>query len=110
MKERGGIITISLLIVKNVSAHCVACAEALQGDFIELNVTDNGTGIEPKVITRIFDPFFTTKEQGEGTGLGLSTVSGMVHSSGGHILINSKLTPPHQGTAFRLLFPIPPEV
>jgi two-component system cell cycle sensor histidine kinase/response regulator CckA len=110
MKKRGGIITISLEIVTDLTAHCVACAEKITGNFIELNVSDNGTGIEPKVISRMFDPFFTTKEQGEGTGLGLSTVSGMVHSSGGHILTDSNLTEPNQGTTFRLLFPIPVKV
>lgn len=106
MKERNGIITFSLKIVTNLTAHCVACAERLEGDFIELSVADNGTGIKPKVISRMFDPFFTTKEQGEGTGLGLSTVSGMVHSSGGHILVDSNMTEPNQGTTFRLLFPL----
>ncbi len=106
MKERGGIITISLKIVTNLTAHCVACAERLENDFIELSVADNGTGVEPGVISRMFDPFFTTKEQGEGTGLGLSTVSGMVHSSGGHILVDSKQNEPNQGTMFRLLFPM----
>ena len=110
MKERGGIITISLKMVTDLTAHCVACAEKMTGNFIELNVSDNGTGIEPKVISRMFDPFFTTKKQGEGTGLGLSTVSGMVHSSGGHILVDSNITEPDQGTTFRLLFPIPIKV
>jgi len=77
MKERGGIITISLKNVMNMKAHCVACAAVMEGDFIELSMADNGTGIESKIISRLFDPFFTTKPQGEGTGLGLSAVSGM---------------------------------
>ena len=78
----------------------------INGDFIELSVADNGTGIEPKILPRIFDPFFTTKEQGEGTGLGLSTVSGSVHRANGHILVESNVTEPNQGTTFRLLFPL----
>ena len=102
MKERGGVITISLNKVVNLKAQCVACAENLEGDFIELSMSDNGTGIEPQTISRMFDPFFTTKQVGEGTGLGLSTVSGMVHHSHGHILVDSTLG---EGTAFRLLFP-----
>lgn len=53
----------------------------IEGDFIELCVADNGTGIDLKIISRLFDPFFTTKPQGEGTGLGLSAVSGIVHQS-----------------------------
>ena len=102
MKERGGVITISLKKATNLKTHCVACADALDGNFIELSVSDNGTGIEPQTIIRMFDPFFTTKKVGEGTGLGLSTVSGMVHHSHGHILVDSTLG---KGTAFRLLFP-----
>ena len=106
MKEHGGIITILLQTVTNVNMHCVACSEIIEGDFVELSVSDNGTGIEPHIISRIFDPFFTTKQVGEGTGLGLSTVIGMVHQSQGHVLIDSNLSEPNRGTTFRLLFPI----
>ena len=105
MQERGGIINVTLRKIINISAHCLACAGVIQGDFIELSVADNGSGIEPEIISRIFDPFFTTKGQGEGTGLGLSTVSGIVHQSNGHILIDSKSTKEHHGTTFRMLFP-----
>ena len=103
MKERGGVITISLEKSTSMKVHCVACASMIEGDFIELCVADNGTGIDPKVLSRIFDPFFTTKPQGEGTGLGLSTISGMVHKANGHIWVESVLD---QGTSFRLLFPL----
>ena len=72
---------------------CEACAVALDGNFIELSIADNGTGIAPDVIKRMFDPFFTTKPPGEGTGLGLSTVIGMVHSSHRHVVIESKCSP-----------------
>jgi len=106
MKECGGIIVISLQIVRNVRPYCVACAGKISGNFIELSVTDNGSGIEPDVISRMFDPFFTTKEQGERTGLGLSIVNGIVHRSQGHILVDSTMTAPNPGTTFRLLFPI----
>ena len=102
MKERLGVITISLKKTTSMKVHCVACASMIEGDFIELCVADNGTGIDPKVLSRIFDPFFTTKPQGEGTGLGLSTISGMVHKANGHIWVESVLG---QGTSFRLLFP-----
>jgi two-component system cell cycle sensor histidine kinase/response regulator CckA len=80
--------------------------KTLEGEFIELSVSDNGTGIEKHVIDHIFDPFFTTKKAGEGTGLGLSTVSGMVHDCDGHIIVESKTTAPNNGTSFRLLFPL----
>ena len=71
-----------------------------------MSVADNGTGIDQAVIAHIFDPFFTTKPVGEGTGLGLSTVSGMVHEAHGHIIVESKTTVPNSGTTFRLLFPL----
>ena len=102
--KNGGTITV---ILKQMTTHelvCTSCAQELEGELIELSILDNGTGIEKDVIDRIFDPFFTTKPLGEGTGLGLSTVSGMVHEAHGHILVESKTTEP-SGTVFRLLFP-----
>ncbi|MEI6746081.1 MAG: ATP-binding protein, partial [Methylococcaceae bacterium] len=106
MKENGGVIKISLLKVIEKNTQCVACRALTEGEFIELSVSDKGTGIEPKVINRIFDPFFTTKPQGEGTGLGLSTLTGLVHSALGHIIVNSDMSESNHGTTFRLLFPI----
>jgi len=66
----------------------------------------NFPGIESKIISRLFDPFFTTKSQGEGTGLGLSVVSGIVHQSGGHLLVESNQSESNHGSTFKLLFPI----
>ncbi len=103
MKASGGVMTISSEIVEGLNHHCSACAATIKGDFIELSVSDEGHGIESNVIKKIFDPFFTTKEVGEGTGLGLSTVSGMVHNYSGHILVDSKQG---QGAKFKLVFPI----
>ena len=106
MKETGDNITISLKKVVLSNIHCIACGEMMRGEFIRLAVTDNGSGMEPKIIRRIFDPFFTTKPQGEGTGLGLATTMGLVHSAKGHILVESHLSGPTQGSSFKLLFPI----
>ncbi|MSR16419.1 MAG: hypothetical protein EXR89_01260 [Methylococcaceae bacterium] len=88
METRVGVITISLKTVTNMKAHCVSCASIIEGDFIELCVADNGTGIDPKIISRLFDPFFTTKPQGEGTELGLSAVSGLVYKADGIFWLN----------------------
>ena len=106
MNEHGGIISFAVNHVVDVKAYCIACAAVIQGDFIELSVSDNGEGIEPKIIHRLFDPFFTTKPQGEGTGLGLSALSGIVHQSSGHILVESHQGEFNHGTRFNLLFPV----
>lgn len=102
--EGGGLINVTLRNISIDNQVCNACLEKLEGEFIELSVADHGTGIEENVITHIFDPFFTTKPVGEGTGLGLSTASGLVHEAHGHIVIESSTARP-SGTVFRFLFP-----
>jgi len=72
------------------------------GQYIELAVTDTGSGMPPDIAARAFDPFFTTKALGEGTGLGLSQVHGIVRQSGGDVRIDSR---PGEGTTVRLLLP-----
>ncbi len=106
MKQKGGQINISLTTIKIHERFCSACVQDVEGEFIELRVLDTGVGIDAKTINHIFDPFFTTKKVGEGTGLGLSTVSGMVHEAQGHIIVDSTTTGVNCGTAFRLLFPL----
>ena len=104
--KQGGHITISLKQVIINELYCSSCVKTLNGEFIEIKVSDNGTGIDKNIVSNIFDPFFTTKEIGEGTGLGLSAVSGMIHEVDGHIVVESETVAPNTGTAFRLLFPI----
>jgi two-component system cell cycle sensor histidine kinase/response regulator CckA len=75
---------------------------AAPGEMALIEVSDDGPGIAPEVISKIFDPFFTTKPVGEGTGLGLATVYGIVKQSDGWISVDSKLG---EGVAFRIFLP-----
>jgi PAS domain S-box-containing protein len=72
-------------------------------DYIYIDITDDGTGIEERVVDKIFDPFFTTKEVGKGTGLGLSVSYGIIKKFNGDILIDSEL---NKGTTFTIKLPI----
>ena len=78
----------------------LAIATARAGEQVRITVSDTGTGMTPEVAARVFEPFFTTKDQGQGTGLGLSTVYGIVTRAGGQVRVDSR---PGAGSTFEVL-------
>jgi CheY-like chemotaxis protein len=98
----GGDLTIRAENVVLDSDQCKVIPEARPGRFIRLSVEDTGTGMDKAVLDQIFEPFFTTKMQGEGTGLGLSTVYGIVKQHEGWINVYSK---PGYGSTFEIYLP-----
>jgi two-component system, cell cycle sensor histidine kinase and response regulator CckA len=76
--------------------------DAREGNYVEITITDTGTGIAPQILDRIFDPFFTTKEIGKGTGLGLSAVLGIIKSHGGFLDVQTQI---NRGTQFHVYLP-----
>jgi two-component system cell cycle sensor histidine kinase/response regulator CckA len=110
MPEGGELsITLSKSIVPD-NVRCVICGQLIEGDWVGIKVRDTGTGISPDVLPYIFDPFFTTKQAGQGTGLGLAQVYGIVAQHEGHLNV---VTQVGQGTTFIIYLPAslvqPPE-
>ncbi len=100
MRESGGTLDVE------VSDFSVSANEEAYGmkpdSYVKLVVRDTGAGMSPEIVDKIFDPFFTTKKQGEGTGLGLSVVHGIVKQHDGYITVESE---PGKGSAFTVYLP-----
>jgi two-component system cell cycle sensor histidine kinase/response regulator CckA len=99
----GGMLTVRTDAARITRRYVESHLGAKKGDYVRLTVSDTGVGIDERIIGRIFDPFFTTKGPGEGTGLGLSVVYGVVKNHGGYIDARSKLG---EGSIFEIFFPV----
>src|SRR5262249_40405142 len=101
MRGKGGVLRVELGR-EELDAERARNLDITPGTYVVLSVTDPGEGMDGAARNRVFEPFFTTKRPGEGTGLGLSVVHGIVHSHGGGIDVKSA---PHEGATFRTYFP-----
>lgn len=103
MRNKGGTLTVRLEDEIVTAAHHAQYPDLSPGAYIKLSISDTGHGIPPQVIDRIFDPFFTTKDKGEGTGMGLSVVHGIIKNHGGAIYVASQ---GGIGTTFTAFLPL----
>ena len=99
---QGGRLSIETAVVEIDNFMAAQLPRARAGRFACLSVSDTGTGIAPEILPRIFEPFFTTKDVGQGTGLGLATVFGIVQQHQGWINVSTEVG---QGSTFRIYFP-----
>jgi signal transduction histidine kinase len=108
MGDQEGLLEVTLEGVEIDAQEAASHPDLRPGPHMRLTVSDTGRGMEPEVVERIFDPFFTTKKVGDGTGMGLSVVHGIVKEMQGVILVESR---PGAGTTFQVLLPrlAPPE-
>ncbi len=102
MRNDGGVIEISVDVTKLTPENAKDFPKLKPGTYVQLRVKDTGKGIPGEVLERIFEPFFTTKGIGEGTGLGLAVVHGIIVGHGGHISVSSE---EGRGTQFTVLLP-----
>ena len=98
----GGEVTIRTRNIEEAEVEALNYRGMISGQYVLIEVQDQGTGIEPEVLKQIFEPFFTTKDVGKGTGLGLSMVYGIIKQSGGFIYPEAEMG---KGTTFRIFLP-----
>ena len=99
---RGGTLSIATCMIDLDETYCQPIPDLDPGRYVQLTMSDSGTGIPEEVKPKIFEPFFTTKDVGKGTGLGLSTVHGIVQQTGGNITVYSEID---LGTTFKVYLP-----
>ena len=102
MQEQGGVLTLSLASVWLDEMAAAKIQELPPGPYVKFTMRDTGHGMDRKLMKRIFDPFFTTKKSGQGTGMGLAVVHGIIKAHGGAIHVESQ---PGKGSAVQVYFP-----
>jgi CheY-like chemotaxis protein len=102
MREKGGVLEVSLAEVEVDADMGLRHPDLKPGPHLRLTVTDTGIGMAPDLMERAFDPFFTTKKPGEGTGMGLAVVHGIVRDLGGAITVYSEVG---KGSTFNIFLP-----
>ena len=102
MQEKGGVLEIGLSLIYFDSEEVKIVSDIKPGQYVKLTVSDTGIGMEDNIINNIFDPFFTTKGQGQGTGMGLSVVHGIVKAHGGTVNVYSETG---KGSTFSVYLP-----
>ena len=100
---KGGRLSIETAVTQVDQLRAAHSPGLNSGDYVTLTVSDNGSGMDEETVLHIFEPFYTTKGSGEGTGLGLATVYGVVKQSGGYITVYSE---PGNGSQFRVYLPL----